>query len=914
MRGYKSLPGLGRMTRLADKINAYPWTDYTNRMESFNMRYNRTKEALEKYHEHKNFEKLLSDSGIYDLSDMEQIKAIELLSMDTVPPSLINSTVPLTGEEAFARYLALGVTNNTHWLYERSQRPPSEQSPVGIVMGNLFVFPRSYAQRIIKLGQKLVDPDVSFKEKVYASKTIAGIIIMGMLMGEIFKRLTGKSYNAYHPLTILSWSPGGLTIGVLQELSSVLYEMLRAIQGDEDALGRLTSILPRVATLQLPFYKHFIDAVEGLTDLKNVDRYALRKLREFIDAEYKTRDSAYQADRDFPSMLQHILFGGEMRDLPVPENEEVKRIREVHKDLFEQYAGMGDKDSEFYIEDEDERAEARRKLLEDNPEFAKDRRRLEMYDKLITDEAVAEAYKGTEWWKRLISDLPLFGDNWAKEYIKVDTQLVEWHVEYGLIVDKFGANSAEAMLFRWEHPDYSSFGESEMGFEWEPLNLSEQDVKRYKLVKRNRELLDLRDSYSDKKSDNYIDDADKRQEAIDKLYADNPQFQEDVWRMDALAHNATSDKIVEGFVGLRKIQNEFGDSSPEAKVYLLDHPELFEWGQLAETFGWQSGSDWNEKELRLRVKYGRDLDKYYGFSDPDSDYFIAEEKEREKARLAMLLDENGEPTQFYRDLLRIEAYQKGYADENVDKYMEYSLLPTWGDWRERYLLDPANESFYMEWLSGDVGQGHIQIDPGKVSPEARDIIYEEFLDQFQAWDETDGMTEAEVEALHNKLLQVEGFAEARIKVQAYDDGVPESYIDMVVEFKQMPIKGYDQERFLQKNEDFYRDVWLGVWGNKPIDFTKVPSEKVEALLEQYDALPAGEARLKLRCKNKELDDWLVNTKGFTPCYGTDRCIFAPPTEPPAEEVETETEKTRRKTIWEQLEEQGLLQDWMKKYL
>ena len=29
--------------------------------------------------------------------------------------------------------------------------------------------------------------------------------------------------------------------------------------------------------------------------------------------------------------------------------------------------------------------------------------------------------------------------------------------------------------------------------------------------------------------------------------------------------------------------------------------------------------------------------------------------------------------------------------------------------------------------------------------------------------------------------------------------------------------------------------------------------------------------MSLRCKNKALDDWLVLAKGYTPCYGTDRC-------------------------------------------
>ena len=35
-----------------------------------------------------------------------------------------------------------------------------------------------------------------------------------------------------------------------------------------------------------------------------------------------------------------------------------------------------------------------------------------------------------------------------------------------------------------------------------------------------------------------------------------------------------------------------------------------------------------------------------------------------------------------------KAYDEGYAEESWGKYVEYSKLPEWGDWRERFLLQP----------------------------------------------------------------------------------------------------------------------------------------------------------------------------------------------------------------------------------
>ncbi|GAH68674.1 unnamed protein product, partial [marine sediment metagenome] len=58
------------------------------------------------------------------------------------------------------------------------------------------------------------------------------------------------------------------------------------------------------------------------------------------------------------------------------ENVNALRLRVEHKDLFAQYEGYGDRLSEMYIEDDKAREKARDKLLEGNPVFRDDRRRV----------------------------------------------------------------------------------------------------------------------------------------------------------------------------------------------------------------------------------------------------------------------------------------------------------------------------------------------------------------------------------------------------------------------------------------------------------------------------------------------------------------------------------------------------------
>jgi len=285
-----------------------------------------------------------------------------------------------------------------------------------------------------------------------------------------------------------------------------------------------------------------------------------------------------------------------------------------------------------------------------------------------------------------------------------------------------------------------------------------------KLKLKNKELFDLLDAYGG--LDNEIKGPEgltARDTAIQELYEENPEFRNDIRRIEALSEgtedNPTPEDIVEAWVDRGIIVDEYGASSSEAKLWLIDNGEAHQWalesGLLTDT-----GEDWNEPVLRLQVEYRDDFDLYDAYGDRKSEHYISNDAQRAEARRGLLFDNRGRITDF-------------------------------------------GKAYYTK--------------------------------------------------------------------QAYGADVAEKYIGLYVEYYQMPVAGYDQERFLMEHEDYYEDVWKGVLGNQPKDFTKVPTISEEKLLNRYDDLPTGTPRLQARCQNADLDAALVRLRGLVPAYGTDRC-------------------------------------------
>ena len=89
-------------------------------------------------------------------------------------------------------------------------------------------------------------------------------------------------------------------------------------------------------------------------------------------------------------------------------------------------------------------------------------------------------------------------------------------------------------------------------------------------------------------------------------------------------------------------------------------------------------------------------------------------------------------------------------------------------------------------------------------------------------------------------------------------------------YKEQELTGWDRQNYLRDHQTLYE--WgMANLGWDEIDFSTVPSPEMKKLLDQYDAAPVGDSRLRLRCQNQELDNWMVNIEGYSAAYGTDRC-------------------------------------------
>ncbi|KKN70399.1 hypothetical protein LCGC14_0430940 [marine sediment metagenome] len=755
----KPFVGFDRLTTLAHKTSLYPWSDKSNRAEAFFVRMNRIDRALSDYELDGDVKKLMKNSGLIDFEPRQQAEALELLAMDEVDYG-VEGLSSVSGMEAFALYNAQQLVNNVHFLYDRAQRAPAEQGATGKTLGNILVFTRSWGERIILQGSKLRDPNIPIREKILAAQIIVGIIVAGFLMGEAYKEITGKSHNPYNPLNILTWTPGGLIIGVTEDLSNVMYLITQAIQGDRTALGQLPSIITGAADITIPFYKNLVQALDAITDMKDVDVFALRKIREMIDDEYEMRGGTHEVDRNLVEQLQKALLAG--KDEPPSPQEKVT----VEEELLATPMGeqlpfsleppeiydMGNLNSAFSqilkdVEDiteangysplavawaQKELAEAVWKFLVDRPLYKLvdepgglaqldlwilhwqerediDPDKLEAYDR---DPDNRQAYLGniTRRQYELLKDFTLtedkelfleehpgllvnLRDEWLRENINEDAQLALWgqadilsveaydqfitlvdeldipdgaipeltlpprasletHFEYLEMGPIFGWNSWETQLLLAKDPAYS---------EWRGLEPIDTLIASLELKVKNRALFDLFDSYSDKDSPNYVEEKEEREDARERLRLDNPEWVDDIRRIEAIEHLA-SDDIIEEWVERGRLVDKFTAGSSEVKVWLIDHPESFKWA-LDQGLLTDDGKGWNEGVLRINAQWGEWDDWYDALQGKDT----AETTRLRKLALLFF-------PEYAKARRRRDAHQNNFPEHLIEDYVEYYML------------------------------------------------------------------------------------------------------------------------------------------------------------------------------------------------------------------------------------------------
>lgn len=306
MSGETPFKGTRTLVRLAQKYSLYPWTDQTNRMESFWAKLNAVERAVHSYAKHGDLRRFAREARLYDLEPLQQRRALALLKKGDV--------------EGVKRYVAQEVTFNVHFAYDWALRSPAELSQR--VLANLMAFPRGYAERLIKEGNKLAEAR-TWSEARGPINNLARALFLGTLVGALFAKLTGKRRNPYNPLEILNWTPGGVMLEAPEKIMETVGNLTELLKtGDVSKLDKLLIGLSEAGDFFIPFYMEGMNVLESVMGMKNIDKYAYRKyVKEPLTKRYRVRLKDYKVRRNIMEAWTHALWGGK----PVQLREEKKR-------------------------------------------------------------------------------------------------------------------------------------------------------------------------------------------------------------------------------------------------------------------------------------------------------------------------------------------------------------------------------------------------------------------------------------------------------------------------------------------------------------------------------------------------------------------------------------------------------------
>lgn len=349
-------------------------------------------------------------------------------------------------------------------------------------------------------------------------------------------------------------------------------------------------------------------------------------------------------------------------------------------------------------------------------------------------------------------------------------------------------NSAEAQLFRLDHPELNEWG----------MVAGNMSPEGWKEIDTPREKLEI--TVADRDIQALYDEAEDKHQFL----ADNPTFREHQFILDFYKDEVPWDRR-DDYLGYKETVFQYGATSAKAMLYRLDHPELDAWGRKSEEDG---GKGWEMVSQRREVL--EIIDKWAPLQEElDELWATAPDQQTYDQEYAIKMLQNPE---YQADMWRKDAYQMdevkfgaGYSESQfVEDYVEwmksgYSKSSALGEAWLRNHPDFFNAIRYeKKW-------GYLEGDPDKL-----DLMYE-FADQFQEADNlkyTAGSIEEEREKLQNLFDTVPGFEDAYYMREGYDEGLNKDQVGTYAEFAKTGFTaGSKQGRnWFFEHWDWYQDV------------------------------------------------------------------------------------------------------------
>ncbi len=390
--------------------------------------------------------------------------------------------------------------------------------------------------------------------------------------------------------------------------------------------------------------------------------------------------------------------------------------------------------------------------------------------------------------------------------------------------------------------------------------------------------------------------------------------------------------LVDKYFGYGELLTKYSAGSADAKLWRLENPKFNDWAM--DNWGWAGTEDYKAMDYyKIQIKWRAEQADYDALqTNYARGAFLEEHPEfrDDRRRLqAMDLGLAGMPLEkgfipervplvpledimaaFRSATTEEEAYKSldaavgQYGQLKVKDTLSIEELTKWNweirasDWARDGLLirlvSWGNEFWKVfGWLSGEADLEQLERIKRRV-PDFIGIVIDKLLPIYQS-EPSDKFPEKTWDEVLKLAVRKYGVAELinlvgqvgvpnqweRIKLEIEDKAL-KNHMEAYVFYYNLPSTGYDQERYLKENTDYYNDVWLGVLGNKKKDFSKVPSVKVESLYTEWQKLPIGSARREFEALHTDLDQWLHLKFGTK--LESERNKVTPKEEPPEEET------------------------------
>lgn len=427
--------------------------------------------------------------------------------------------------------------------------------------------------------------------------------------------------------------------------------------------------------------------------------------------------------------------------------------------------------------------------------------------------------------------------------------LIDNYFDLNKIVSETSGSSVEARLFKLENPNYLAWG-LEQGI-WKD-DLSDESIESLRLRFKHK------DTFAEYE---LVEDREEQK----KFRLSHPEFNDDRRRITMYGLEADV-ALIEKYVEYGKIVDKYGGASAEARLFKIDNPDLHQFGQSEEVFGWDDLKDEKVEVLRINEQFRNEDAEYNSiqFVDAKKQAEVREDYLRKHSEYAVARR-------------RRDAFNLDFPDNLVQSYVDYYILPEKGYRRNRFLLE--NKNFYNAMLekkelmpfATDYKVPHVRYDE----------IYEKWAKLFDQYETVTGTASQRRDARSAILRDNLGFAEDRLRRIAYGSFFPEKQIEKYVSYYSIIARGkpedvedwYEDDWFLMENPSFYETAktLLG-WEGR--DFSKVPTREVYDLYQIYREIDDSKEQLNYRVKHRDLDEWGQKVHGWKPAIAQVNLEFA----------------------------------------